>query len=402
MTVLSTLLPEARVDLFVTDVETSEAARQLSTDWRFARVRVQVSEGDIATAVNRYGHEKSPNLIIIETNHIDDSFTNHLEALANVCATETAAVFIGPQNDISLYRRLLDMGATDYLVRPLKTHDMINVISKTLLERLGTHEAQVITVMGAKGGVGTSRVAQMLTHGIAQQGSPATVLDCGGSWGLFSSTYARDPMITLRDLATLVRTQADTLDDLIHKVTPQISWIATGGDPLLNSTMTSDGLEGIIDAMTRRHPHIVVDLSQSSTGIRAMAFAKSHHIVIVTTATPLALRNTRLLLKEIHQLRGNDAPVYLVVNEIGLMPKEELSARDIQQALGLSPAAQIAFQPDLFAKLDTADPGPAITLLDSLSSSLNNLVHLITGRNPAVKQQDTDQNSFLKRFMKRG
>src|SRR3954470_7498716 len=116
MTVLSTLLPEARVDLFVTDVETSEAARQLSTDWRFARVRVQISEGDITTAVNRYGSEKSPNMIIIETNHMDDSFTGHLEALANVCATETPAVFIGPQNDISLYRRLLDMGATDYMV----------------------------------------------------------------------------------------------------------------------------------------------------------------------------------------------------------------------------------------------------------------------------------------------
>ncbi len=407
MTLHATLLPEARVDVFTTDPQTVGTVRQLTQDWRFSRVRFQLHEGDIRAAVNRYTQERSPDLLIIETARIDDAFTGQLEALANVCATHTAAVFVGPENDITLYRRLLEMGATDYLVHPLKVEDVVAVISKTLIDRLGASQSRVTTVMGAKGGVGTSRVTQILAHALAQAGETTTLFDCGGSWGLLPSTYGREPMITLRDLATLVRTQEDALDDLVHKTSPMLSVVAAGGDPLLASTLTSDGFEGILDTLCRRQPHVLVDLSQSPTGVRAMAFAKSHDIVLVTTATPIALRNARHLIREIHQMRGPEGPLHLVVNETGLMPKEELSPKDIHEALGISPAAAIPFEPDVFARLDTADPAPAQKILDTLTPPLAPLVYTMTGKRihgatSAPKDIGDTASSILGKLWKKG
>ncbi len=401
---MNTLLPEARVDVFATDPQTIQVARDLANDWRFARVRVTVKGGDIATAINHFGTEKSGNLIIIETDRIDTSFTQHLEHLANVCEADTAAIFVGPENDITLYRQLLDMGATDYLVRPLKKDDLTDVIGKTLLQRLGTNESRVVSVMGAKGGVGTSRIAQLLAHGMAQANEAVTLLDCGGSWGLASVTYGREPMMTLRDLANAVRSQPDTVEDLLLKITPNLSWVATGGDALLNSTMTSDGFEGIIDVLTRRHPNIVVDLSQSATGIRAMAFAKSHHIVVVTNATPLALRNARLLIKEIHQLRGAEAPLHLVVNACGFLPKEELSPKEIERTLGITPLIVLPFQADIFARLYTSDPEPAIQLMHSLTPTIQPLLRAVIGRTMSYTKSAVAETppSLLQRLMKRG
>jgi pilus assembly protein CpaE len=376
----ATLLPEARIDAFVGDPQTAQTLQKLSLDWRFSRVRLNVVTGDINTAVNRYTQEKSPDLLIIETTSIDDSFTGNLEALANVCATGTAAVFIGPENDITLYRRLLEMGATDYLVNPLKIEDVVSVVSKTLLDRLGSSQSRVTTFMGAKGGVGTSRIAQIFCHALAKVEEPATLFDCGGSWSLLGATYGREPMITMRDLATLVRTTPDALDDIIQKVAPHLSFVNAGGDPLLTSTMTSDGFEGVIDVLCRKNPHVVIDLSQSSTGIRAMAFAKSHDIVLVTNATPIALRNTRNLIREIHQMRGQEGPLHLVVNETGLMPKEELSTKDIHEALGIAPAISMPFLSDIFSKLDTADPEPAGRILGELTPYMAPLVYTVTGK----------------------
>lgn len=400
----TTLLPEARVDVFATDAQTAAVARSLIQDWRFARVRVRVETGDITTAAERYASEKSPDLLIIETNQIDESFTRHLEALANVCATNTAAVFIGPENDISLYRRLLEMGATDYLVRPLQSEDLASIIGKTLLNRLGTSESRMISVMGCKGGVGTSRITQLLAHAFGQNGEQTTLFDCGGSWGLMGLTYGRDPMSHLRDLASAIRNQPDTMDDILHHVTPLVSWVAAGGDPLLNSTLTADSFEAITDHLMRKQPNIVLDLSQSSTGIRGLAFAKSQHIVLVTSATPIALRNARIMIKEIHQLRGIEAPLHLVVNTTGMLPKEELSLRDIQLTLGMTPVLDMRFQPDLFAALDTADPKDAITMLDSMSIAVNPLVRTITGKE---MRRETPANtspsaSLLQRLLKRG
>jgi pilus assembly protein CpaE len=398
---LATLLPDAKVDIFAHDGSTQNVARALESDWRMARVKLRVDQGDIVSAINRYGTEPSPHVIIIETHAIDESFTRHLEHLANVCAQDTAAIFIGPENDIALYRHLLAMGATDYLVRPVTPDDLLNVMGKALLHKVGTSSSRLITVMGSKGGVGTSRITQAMAQCLSDQDEKVTLFDCAGSWGVIGSAYGFDPLITLRDLATTVRTQEHTLDELRHQVTPNLSWLATGGDPLLISTLSSENFEQISDALMRRTPNLVVDLSQSATGIRGMAFAKAHHIVLVTMATPIALKNTRLLIKEIHALRGTDAPIHLVVNQRGILPKEEVRTNDIAQALGIAPAVEVPYLPDVFAKLDTVEGQEFLREMKAILPLVCPLAERITGGKSQGKTLQNPKSSLMQRMLGR-
>jgi pilus assembly protein CpaE len=397
---LATLLPDAKIDVFAHEPSTQSMAHGLAKDWRLARVKLRVDQGDIVSAINRYSSEKSPDVVVIETHAIDASFTAHLESLANVCAQGTSAIFIGPENDIALYRHLLAMGATDYLVRPVAEDDMVNVLGKALLHKMGTVESRMIAVMGSKGGVGTSRMAQALAQCLAEGDEKVTLFDCAGSWGVIGSAYGFDPLITLRDLATTVRTQENTLDELRHTVTPNLSWLATGGDPLLISTLSSENFEQIGDALMRRTPNLVVDLSQSATGIRGMAFAKAHHIVLVTMATPIALKNTRLLIKEIHALRGTEAPIHLIVNQRGILPKEEVRARDIEQALGLAPAVEVPYLPDVFAKLDTVEGREFLREMKAILPLVCPLADRITGGKMQTTSQ-SEKSSLMQRMLGR-
>ncbi len=132
----STLLPAAAVDVYSRDSETLQAARGLAQDWRFARVRVNVEEGDAESAIAAYQHRRSPQLVIMQTDTIDDSFTAKLEELAQHCEEGTSAIVIGPVNDVYLYRKLIDMGVTDYLVRPVETPVLAEVIAKSLVDQL--------------------------------------------------------------------------------------------------------------------------------------------------------------------------------------------------------------------------------------------------------------------------
>jgi pilus assembly protein CpaE len=395
----ATLLPDSRVDVFSLHADTHQTTRSLLQDWRFARVTLRCDQGDITTAIKRYGTEPSPDVIVIETTVIDQGFTQHLEQLANVCGPDTSAIFIGPQNDITLYRHLIDMGATDYLVRPIQAQDLITVIAKALHHKNGGTESRLITVLGSKGGVGTSRITQALAHSIANTNEKISIFDCAGSWGIIGNSYGLDPLISLRDLMTFVRNQESQLEELQHKISDHLSWLATGGDPMLVSTLSPEGFESIIDALTRRRPNVIVDLSQSATGIRGLAFAKSHHIVLVTTATPLALRNTRLLIKEIHGLRGPDAPIHLVVNQLGILPKEELSLKDIHTALKLEPLVQITYMPDIFARLDTLEGKAFIDQLASILPHIDILTRKITGKIANTNQPE--KLSFIQRLLQR-
>ena len=110
------LLPESSVAVFSKDQETLASARTLETDWRFARVVVGVEEGGIDSAILSYQEFESSDLLIIQTETMDDSFTAKLEELASHCDEGTAAIVIGPENDVNLYRKLIDMGISDYLV----------------------------------------------------------------------------------------------------------------------------------------------------------------------------------------------------------------------------------------------------------------------------------------------
>src|SRR5687768_9939673 len=94
----SILLPGSTVALFTKDTATKDAFPALSQDWRFARVTLHVTSGDVETAIAAYNNEKTPDLVIVQTDNIDDGFSQRLETLAGLCAEGTAAIVIGPVN----------------------------------------------------------------------------------------------------------------------------------------------------------------------------------------------------------------------------------------------------------------------------------------------------------------
>ncbi len=159
---ISILLPNSTVAVYSKDQSTLQAARDLENDWRFARVNVQDEEGDVENAIEAYNDIGSPDLLIIQTDTIDDSFTGRLEELASHCSEGTSAIVIGPDNDVNLYRKLIDMGVSDYMVRPVTAPDLAAVIAKALVEKIGVTGSRLIAVLGAKGGVGASMLSQIL------------------------------------------------------------------------------------------------------------------------------------------------------------------------------------------------------------------------------------------------
>jgi len=160
------LLPGAKIDVFTDDPETLETAQTMKNDWRFARVDVQAHKGDVSQAIETYKQKPSPDLMILQTEDIDESFTKKLAELSGYCDEGTAAVIIGPVNDVNLYRDLIDMGISDYLVRPVETERLAEVVARTLVDRLGVSSSRLIAFLGAKGGVGTSTLAQLSAWGV--------------------------------------------------------------------------------------------------------------------------------------------------------------------------------------------------------------------------------------------
>lgn len=357
--ITAVLLPAARIDCFVVDDKTAATVKTLAADWRFARVQFDVVREGIDAAISAYGQAPSPELIIIETTDIGESFIEQLGALAGVCAAGTDAVIIGPTNDVHLYRNLIGMGVKDYLVRPVKEDDLVAVMAKALVDRRGLSASRLVTVIGGKGGVGTTSISQLLAWDIAENlQQKTTLMDAAGSAGSLGIIYGVEPSTSLAEaVRTGIGGSEDDMKRIIQASTDNLSLLVCGGDPILTDSPDADQVEALVNRIMQKSPVIVMDLSGAMLSVQKRMLARSNHVVVVTTPILSSLRNCRTILGEIKHVRNNLKEVDLVINMQGIAGSEEVSAADIKDALDLEPAAVIPHAPKVFVAGETAGKG---------------------------------------------
>jgi len=345
------LLPAATIDLFLKDKPTIDVAKALSADWRFARVTLRVYQGGVKDAIGLYATQASPDMILVETDTTDDAFVNALGDLSARCDEKTSAVVIGPVNDVNLYRSLTAMGVSDYLVRPVPQDILGEVIAGCLIEKLGTAGSHLIAVVGAKGGVGTSAIAQILATTAAQTlGQKCFLFDASCGWSSLPVTMGFEPSFSINEAVRAV-TANDTasFQRMVFQAHERLSVLATGSEPLLETSITPQSFEDLLTMIMANNPLVIADLSGAAPSVKKAMMARAHLTVMVTTPCLSALRLARGLLQEMRKITGNDAnKIALALNMVGFATGKEIAKSDIAEALDLPPTITIPFDPKLF------------------------------------------------------
>jgi pilus assembly protein CpaE len=345
------LLPASSIAVYSIDSATLQAARDLEQDWRFARVEIYTQEGSVQAAIDNYKESSSPSLIIIQTETIDNTFTDQLAELAGLCDEGTSAIVVGPDNDVNLYRRLIDMGVSDYLVKPLETPVLAEVIAKSLIAKIGVTGSRLIAFIGAKGGVGASSLARASACGVSEiLGQKTVLLDAAGGWSTLGVGFGFEPTASLAQAVRAAENDDETnLKRMLHKASEKLSVLATGIDAMFEASPDAEQFEKLIDMLMIRYPAVLIDLSQADDFLQKTVLTRANQIIVVATPTLSALRQARTLIQEVKDIRGGDeGSVELVINMQGLSSAHEVSKDDIQKALERLPAAIIPFDAKMF------------------------------------------------------
>jgi len=347
----SILLPAAGVDLFLKDQATIEAARTLETDWRFARVNIRVHPGNVEDAIKLYAQNASPDIIMVETDTTDASFIGRLGELSGNCNEHTSAIVIGPVNDVNLYRSLTAMGVSDYLVRPVPVETLGEVIAQTLIEKLGASGSRLIAVIGAKGGVGTSAIAQVMGWAASENmGQKTLLLDAAGAWSSLGVGIGFEPVAsTAEAIKAVLNKDQDSLRRMVHQASDKLHILATGMESMLETPAQIAQFEEILNTTMTSYPVVIVDLSGAPQLVKKAILTRAHETVVVSTPTLSALRSARGLIQEIKKLHGGqDLNMDLLINMAGFAPGKEVSKADIKTALDYEPFCMIPFDSKLF------------------------------------------------------
>ena len=394
-----TLLPQASLYVFSEDKDTLLSTAEMQKDWRFARVDIQAEAGNVETAIELFKTQTSPDLLIIQTEDIDESFTGKLGELSGYCEEGTAAIIVGPVNDVYLYRELIQMGISDYLVKPIMPDVLKEVVAKALISQLGVSDSRMIAFTGSKGGVGTSSIAALSALISSEKlGNKTVLLDGAGGWSSLSVAMGFDPSATLHEVARAVELQnEDALERMFHQVSDKLTMVASGADAMLDPGVDAKHYEAVLDNLMVKYPVVMVDLSGADPALKKTVISRAHQTFVVTTPTVTALRSCRTLIKEVSEVRGGDSDdVTLLVNMEGLSKANEVDTAAITEALDIKPALSISHMPGLFLKFES-EIAKIFNEKDgaSLISSLESIVSRLVSGKTVVSNEKNDQNSGI-------
>src|SRR6202012_2481561 len=161
-------MPGPRLLACLGDPTSAQAVRDFATAQRWRNIAIV--DGGVVAAHGQLQTQNAPNLLIVDLDDTEDP-VQALCALAELCPPEMSVIAIGQSNDLSLYRDLIELGVTDYLPKPITSAALERALkrSKRSQGEAENAKAQVITFMGARGGVGTTTVAAGLAWCLAHQ-----------------------------------------------------------------------------------------------------------------------------------------------------------------------------------------------------------------------------------------
>jgi pilus assembly protein CpaE len=366
--------------------ETDTVAKQLtraSEDRRMAKTHTQVHMGGVGRAVELFQTVPTPNLILLETSAAPRDMLQSLAALSEVCDPSTKVVIIGHFNDVWLYRELIRNGISEYMVAPIDLPEIIGVIGGLFVDPEAKPLGNSIAFIGAKGGVGASTIAHNVAWAISSLfKSEVVIADMDLPYGTANINFDQDPAQGIAEAVFSPERIDDVyLDRLLAQCAENLSLLAAPSTLDRVFDFRDDSFAHLIDVAQRTVPHVILDVPHSWNGWTRTTLARADEVVIVASPELANLRNTKNLLDTLKQLRPNDAPPRLVLNQVGVPKRPEIAPLDFCSPLGILPTATIPFEPALFG--NAANNGRMLAETDAANpivQTVNEMAHVLTGR----------------------
>ncbi len=292
----------------------------------------EVVRGGLSGALRTLSVAPPPRYMIIDIGPAL-SYDEVAEGIAEIVRSGAMVIALGERNDVQLYRAILDAGARDYLIKPVDLGALNAAFAKIEAPVGGEGQAgRRIAILGARGGVGASQVANNCAWIMAEElrrkvylidldlqfGTLALLLDVQASGGLADAL--QDPE----------RIDQVFLENAVVRLGKQLHLLAS--EDSLDAERTDDlkATQTLLEQVSRIADVTLVDLPRHLLKRQPGVLGKFDDVVLVTDATLVGLRDACRLLRLLRG-RHSDVKVHIVVNH--REAKDEVTSKEIEKGL---------------------------------------------------------------------
>lgn len=397
-------VPRISIQAFCESQDVAQIIETAAEDRRMSKAHVKVHMGGLVAAVEAFRSAPTPNLIVLETFADRATLIEQLEALAEFCDVGTKVMVIGHENDIALFRDLTTRGISDYVVAPFVILDFIAQVSRLYNGPAADTLGRVIAVVGAKGGVGASSIAHNLAWSISRELEYQTVIvDLDLPFGTTGLDFNQDPPQGIADAVfSPDRLDSNFVDRLLSKCSETLSILAAPATIERLYDLPENAFDATLDILRATTPCAILDVPhQWSAWTRRMLVA-ADEVVIVAAPDLANLRNVKTLLDAMRSARVNDRPPRVILNNVGVPRRPEISLSEFAKAIELQPIAHIPFEPKLFGT--AANNGQMLAEVEGgakIVEMLDDVGRALMGRAAGRRAKKTLLGPLLEKFSRK-
>jgi pilus assembly protein CpaE len=322
-------------------------------------VAMQVVRGTVRDAKKVLAKlPRSPRLLIIDISGVDLPLSE-IDDLAEVCEPSVRVIVIGENADIGLFRELMRIGVTDYLVKPVLP-DLISpylaVGSKPDRAHHG-RTGKVIAVAGSRGGAGVTTLATSVGIILANVHHRRVLLidlhPIGGAMSVQLNASTGGLMEALDNVKGL---DALFLERALVAHGPRLFVLGDQLDYGADQTVDPAALESLLQILEQQFHYVIVDLPRHGSAAHAAILRRAGLRLFVSDRTVPAVRDLSRMLGAID---GTGGRTVLVLNDARPGAEAIASRKLMEESLGRTFDMVIPFDKNLPRLVDNL--GQAIT-----------------------------------------
>lgn len=263
-----------------------------------------VVDGGADAAVEKLSNMPTPEYLFVDLSD-GASPLEQLDKLSGVCDPGTQVIAIGAVNDISLYRAITAAGIAEYLVKPVTldslkqayehAHAIAEAPAAGGAAAAGAAQtlADVIVIVGTRGGVGASMMATNISWLLGHENSKKVgLVDLDPYYGNVAMTLNLEPG---RGLSEALEAP-DRIDSVFIErtmVKEHDNLLVLGAEESMQNDVPLDAgsIEAVVEKLRDNFQVVVVDAPRGNMAAVKAAMRMATHIVLVSDYSVAGMRD---------------------------------------------------------------------------------------------------------------